>query len=143
MAAPPPYNPELDPPVAPDKPSPICGRCKLYKIKPEIPMYGPYNTHLETGTEGSELRNGLQVALVGKTYLYCTCGKSKKQPFCDGSHAGTDFRPLPFKLETEVRLSSICGCKYTRSPPFCDGSHGPMPADPDVPPCRCDRPPSW
>jgi hypothetical protein len=49
MAAPLPYSPEGEPPVAADKPSPICGRCKLYNIKPEIPMYGPYNTHLETG----------------------------------------------------------------------------------------------
>ncbi len=25
------------------------------------------------------------------TYYWCSCGKSSKQPFCDGSHKGTEF----------------------------------------------------
>ncbi len=58
----------------------------------------------------------------GKRYFWCTCGRSKMQPFCDGSHAGTKFRPLKFVAEkTEDVL--LCACKHTRSAPFCDGAH--------------------
>jgi CDGSH-type Zn-finger protein/mannose-6-phosphate isomerase-like protein (cupin superfamily) len=63
------------------------------------------------------------VGLVsGKNYLWCTCGLSAKQPFCDGSHASSSFLPLHFtaKVTGEVVL---CGCKHTRTPPFCDGMH--------------------
>lgn len=55
-------------------------------------------------------------------YFWCSCGRSKAQPFCDGSHAGTDFRPLKFKLK-QNQDAILCGCKRTGSPPFCDGSH--------------------
>ena len=58
----------------------------------------------------------------GKRYMWCTCGRSKKQPFCDGSHAGTPFKPLMFVAEkTEEVL--LCACKQTRSGPYCDGAH--------------------
>jgi mannose-6-phosphate isomerase-like protein (cupin superfamily) len=58
----------------------------------------------------------------GKTYRWCACGRSKKQPFCDGSHQGTDFEPLQWTAEeTGDRL--FCACKHTRSQPFCDGAH--------------------
>jgi CDGSH-type Zn-finger protein len=59
---------------------------------------------------------------AGKTYFWCTCGRSAMQPFCDGSHFGTEFRPKPFKAETSEALN-FCGCKQTLDPPFCDGSH--------------------
>jgi CDGSH-type Zn-finger protein len=58
----------------------------------------------------------------GKVYMWCSCGKSNKQPFCDGSHAGTDFSPVIYKA-TESRKISFCGCKNTRKQPICDGSH--------------------
>jgi len=38
---------------------------------------------------------------AGKDYLWCACGRSKNQPFCDGSHAGTRFKPLAFKPEKD------------------------------------------
>lgn len=57
----------------------------------------------------------------GKTYYWCSCGKSKNQPFCDGSHTGSEFEPLAFKAEQQS--SWLCLCKHSNNPPFCDGSH--------------------
>lgn len=59
---------------------------------------------------------------AGKSYWWCSCGKSKKQPFCDGSHAGSEFSPVKFDA-TEKKTLYFCGCKATQKPPFCDGSH--------------------
>lgn len=56
------------------------------------------------------------------TYAWCTCGQSDDQPFCDGSHQGTDFKPMTFKIEEEKQVA-LCQCKHTDDPPFCDGSH--------------------
>ena len=56
------------------------------------------------------------------TYAWCACGRSKNQPFCDGSHRGSSFRPLVTKIEEKKRVA-WCGCKQTKTPPFCDGSH--------------------
>ncbi|MGR8946643.1 MAG: CDGSH iron-sulfur domain-containing protein [Gammaproteobacteria bacterium] len=58
----------------------------------------------------------------GKSYFWCSCGKSAKQPFCDGSHAGTDFTPLKYDA-TESKKLFFCGCKVTANQPLCDGSH--------------------
>lgn len=67
-----------------------------------------------------------QPALVdlekGKTYYWCQCGRSKNQPFCDGSHQSTDITPLAFTAE-ETKRAALCQCKSTGSAPFCDGSH--------------------
>ena len=60
---------------------------------------------------------------AGKTYAWCTCGHSAKQPFCDGTHkAHEGFAPLVFKAE-EKKTAFLCQCKHTKTPPYCDGSH--------------------
>lgn len=73
--------------------------------KPDSPQNSPYAEQLEPGS-----------------YWWCACGKSQKQPFCDGSHKNTEFEPLKFEV-TEEKTYYLCGCKKTKTPPFCDGSH--------------------
>ena len=58
----------------------------------------------------------------GEHYLWCSCGLSKKQPFCDGSHRGTDFTPVRYTAEKTAAVLFCC-CKQTRDRPFCDGAH--------------------
>lgn len=77
-----------------------------HRSNPTIAKKGPYVVELETG----------------KTYFWCTCGRSDKQPFCDGSHKDTDFTPLKFTAE-ETKKYGLCGCKYTKNAPFCDREH--------------------
>jgi CDGSH-type Zn-finger protein len=60
--------------------------------------------------------------LAPGTYFWCACGLSAKQPFCDGTHEGTEFRPLRFEL-AETRTVALCQCKRTAGQPFCDGTH--------------------
>jgi len=73
--------------------------------KPEIAQKGPYVMDMEAGT-----------------YYFCACGKSKNQPFCDGSHKGSAF--IPKKVEiAEAKKVAWCGCKQTKNGAFCDGTH--------------------
>lgn len=58
----------------------------------------------------------------GKTYFWCSCGRSASQPFCDGSHSGTDFTPVAYKA-AESKVVGFCGCKYSEKAPLCDGAH--------------------
>lgn len=55
-------------------------------------------------------------------YYYCSCGKSSKQPFCDGSHKGSEFTPIKVEV-TDIKKVAWCGCKHSANLPFCDGSH--------------------
>ncbi len=55
-------------------------------------------------------------------YYWCSCKKSSGQPFCDGSHKGTEFVPLLHGVK-EAGTLAWCGCKQTKTPPFCDGTH--------------------
>ena len=73
--------------------------------EPEIAQKSPYEQELEPGT-----------------YYWCACGRSKNQPFCDGSHKGTAFEPDKFEI-TDTRKVWLCGCKHSSDKPFCDGSH--------------------
>ena len=59
---------------------------------------------------------------AGKSYLWCACGKSSQQPFCDGSHQGTSILPEKFTA-TDSKKVYFCGCKKTANSPLCDGSH--------------------
>ncbi len=73
---------------------------------PHIAQKGPYPIDLE----------------AGKTYFWCSCGQSKNQPFCDGSHKGSSFVPMKFTAEV-TKTAWLCGCKHSARQPFCDGSH--------------------
>lgn len=59
---------------------------------------------------------------AGKSYWWCACGKSKNQPFCDGSHKGSEFSPMQYDA-TETTKKYFCCCKQTANKPFCDGTH--------------------
>jgi CDGSH-type Zn-finger protein len=59
---------------------------------------------------------------AGKDYWWCACGKSKSQPFCDGSHKGSGFSPIEFKAEKSEKVW-FCACKRSAKKPLCDGSH--------------------
>jgi len=58
----------------------------------------------------------------GKNYFWCACGQSKNQPFCDGSHKGTDFNPVKYTAEASKKVF-FCGCKHSSKAPLCDGTH--------------------
>lgn len=73
---------------------------------PVIAQKGPYQLDVE----------------AGKAYFWCSCGRSAKQPLCDGSHKGTEFAPMRFVAETTGTVN-LCGCKSTDDRPFCDGTH--------------------
>lgn len=59
---------------------------------------------------------------AGRTYFWCACGRSARQPFCDGAHAGSGMNPVRYQAREDKTLH-FCGCKATGKPPFCDGSH--------------------
>ena len=71
-------------------------------------------------------RKSIKLDLQPGTYAWCACGRSRTQPFCDGSHAGTDFRPVPFTIQVQ-KIYSLCACKHTLTPPFCDHTHRTLP----------------
>lgn len=75
-------------------------------MDPKIAQKSPYIIELEEG----------------KDYYWCACGQSANQPFCDGSHKGTEFNPIQFKA-TRTGKAALCGCKHSNNKPFCDGSH--------------------
>ena len=55
-------------------------------------------------------------------YAFCTCGESTNQPFCNGAHSSTDFRPEIVVLEEDKKVA-WCGCKHSSKKTFCDGTH--------------------
>jgi CDGSH-type Zn-finger protein len=68
----------------------------------------------------------------GKTYWWCRCGKSAKQPFCDGAHKGSEFTPMSYTASATQKVW-FCACKQTAKSPLCDGSHKRLTAAPDAP----------
>ena len=73
---------------------------------PQIAQKGPFAVEVEEG----------------KNYFWCACGQSKNQPFCDGSHKGTEFNPVKYTAEASKKVF-FCGCKHSAKAPMCDGSH--------------------
>ena len=73
--------------------------------KPKVAQKSPFVIKVEPGT-----------------YAWCACGLSEDQPYCDGSHKSTSFKPIVEKV-SETQTVAWCGCKQTGNPPFCDGSH--------------------
>tara|TARA_B100000315_G_scaffold41851_1_gene36745 strand:+ start:1405 stop:1656 length:252 start_codon:yes stop_codon:yes gene_type:complete len=78
--------------------------------EPKVAQKSPYVLDMEPGT-----------------YIWCGCGLSKDQPFCDNAHKGTEFEgtdqaALSVEIEEEGK-KPWCGCKKTKTPPWCDGAH--------------------
>ena len=74
--------------------------------EPVVAQKSPYEVELEAG----QLQFG------------CACGQSQNQPYCDGSHAGTEFRPEKIEIVATRRVA-LCQCKMTEKSPYCDGTH--------------------
>jgi len=79
-------------------------------IQPVVAQKAPYPVEVEEG----------------KKYYFCSCGKSAKQPFCDGSHKETGFTPLVYEAEA-AKTVYFCGCKHSKTLPLCDGTHKTLP----------------
>ena len=75
------------------------------------------------GGEREQGASGLAPQLAaGDLVVWCACGRSERQPYCDGSHRGTSLRPMRYTVPNNLTVA-LCGCKQTKQPPFCDGSH--------------------
>lgn len=74
--------------------------------EPEIAQKGPFAVEVEED----------------RIYFWCRCGRSRNQPFCDGSHTGTGFTPVRYKAGKSATVY-FCGCKHSGKAPMCDGTH--------------------
>lgn len=93
-------------------------------------MFYPFITSSKKGSEiakdfkrtSSKTLEPIEVELQPGVHLWCQCGFSKNQPFCDGSHHGTKHKPVSFEVKKNQKLK-LCNCKQSKTSPFCDDSH--------------------
>ncbi|XP_072179870.1 uncharacterized protein [Diadema setosum] len=81
--------------------------------------------HLKVGPKGTYVAKMIPTLVKlesGKKYSWCLCGLSKKQPFCDGAHKKTEFKPVRFEVD-KTKSYLMCRCKQTSKQPFCDMTH--------------------
>lgn len=67
-------------------------------------------------------KRSLKLEMEPGTYMWCACGRSSNQPWCDGSHRGTSFRPEKVVI-TEKKIVPWCMCRYSEKGAICDGKH--------------------
>lgn len=67
-------------------------------------------------------RSPYNLQLAPGDYLWCACGKSANQPFCNDSHKGSEFKPVKFTTTSRAPVV-LCGCKHSDTKPYCDGTH--------------------
>jgi sterol desaturase/sphingolipid hydroxylase (fatty acid hydroxylase superfamily)/CDGSH-type Zn-finger protein len=101
---------------------------------PEDPWYAHvFYPFIKSKKEGSEISKSYKkesyiiykpakMDLEQGKYLWCACGMSKDNPFCNGSHHGTSVKPVYFEVKKKRKMS-LCTCKLTKTPPYCDGAH--------------------
>eukprot|EP00397_Hematodinium_sp_SG-2012_P037051 GEMP01040091.1.p1 GENE.GEMP01040091.1~~GEMP01040091.1.p1 ORF type:complete len:120 (-),score=20.53 GEMP01040091.1:1506-1865(-) len=73
---------------------------------PVSPQLGPYAVKCQENTK----------------YEWCACGRSQTQPWCDGSHKGTGFKPVQW-VPRITAVMMLCGCKHGEYAPRCNGTH--------------------
>jgi len=89
---------------------------------------GPDDTAPDPGPTGTRelpvcAQNGPYEVPVtaGEEYAWCSCGLSANQPWCDGSHRSTGFKPIRFVAPMSA-MYMMCGCKRSENPPYCFGN---------------------
>ena len=101
----------------------VDGTWLFSSINLTLNMMSPYSSGwVEQPYPNGNKRAPWMFNLQAGTYHWCSCGKSKNQPFCDGSHKDTNKTPILHEQE-DIGFVSFCGCKFSKNKPYCDGSH--------------------
>lgn len=99
------------------------GQWLFKSMELKLNMVSPYGDGwVESKFPAGNRRTPFLMNLEAGKYQWCACGKSRNQPFCDGSHKGSKRSPIEIELK-EYQHVALCGCKYSKDKPWCDGSH--------------------